>query len=219
MSDSFSKSEKENFFAMISRLKAQGIVDSTLFNAFEKTPRSIFAPPHFIDVVWSNRTIPIECGSFMEGADLAARMIHHLKVKAGHRVLEVGTGSGFTATVIAQIAERVFTIERYKTLVVAAQKRLEILSINSVIVRQYDGSRGMSIEGTFDRIFLTTAFPSLPRVYVDQLVPGGLMIIPLIFPNNECKVVRVTKTGHSLEQEELFQAPYLPITPKISLFL
>ncbi|MDV4157024.1 MULTISPECIES: protein-L-isoaspartate(D-aspartate) O-methyltransferase [Rhizobium] len=211
--------EKEGFAALVLRLRAEGISDLDLLTAVEQTQRSLFVPPQFADEAYSSRTIPIECGSFLEGIDFAVRILHHLKLKPGQRVLEIGTGSGFTAAVMGRMAERVLSIDRYKTLTTAAQRRMESLGLRSVIIRHADGSAGMQGEGTFDRILVTAAFNAMPRFYTDQLVSGGSMIAPLMISENECRMVRLTKTGSRFEREELFEAPYLPIVPRLASLL
>ncbi|ASS53175.1 protein-L-isoaspartate(D-aspartate) O-methyltransferase [Rhizobium leguminosarum] len=211
--------EKEGFAALVLRLRAEGISDLDLLTAVEQTQRSLFVPPQYADDAYSSRTIPIECGSFLEGIDFAVRILHHLKLKPGQRVLEIGTGSGFTAAVMGRMAERVLSIDRYKTLTTAAQRRMESLGLRSVIIRHADGSAGMQGEGTFDRILVTAAFNAMPRFYTDQLVSGGSMIAPLMISENECRMVRLTKTGSRFEREELFEAPYLPIVPRLASLL
>jgi protein-L-isoaspartate(D-aspartate) O-methyltransferase len=211
--------EKEGFAALVLRLRAEGISDLDLLTAVEQTQRPLFVPPQFSDDAYSSRTIPIECGSFLEGIDFAVRILHHLKLKPGQRVLEIGTGSGFTAAVMGRMAERVLSIDRYKTLTTAAQRRMESLGLRSVIIRHADGSAGMQGEGTFDRILVTAAFNAMPRFYTDQLVSGGSMIAPLMISENECRMVRLTKTGSRFEREELFEAPYLPIVPRLASLL
>jgi protein-L-isoaspartate(D-aspartate) O-methyltransferase len=134
--------EKEGFAALVLRLRAEGVSDIDLLTAVEQTPRSLFVPPQFAEQAYSSRTIPIECGSFLEGVDLPSASCISLKVKPGQRVLEIGTGSGFMTAVIARMAERVLTVDRYKTLTGSAQKRIESLGIRNVIVRQADGSAG-----------------------------------------------------------------------------
>ena len=176
-------------------------------------------PPQFADDAYSSRSIPIDCGSFLEGIDFAVRLLHHLKIKPGQRVLEIGTGSGFTAAVMARMTERVLTVDRYRTLTAAAQRCAESLGLRNVIVRQADGSAGLQGEGTFDRILVTAAFETMPRFYAEQLVSGGSMIAPLIISENECRMVRLTKTGSRFEREELFEAPYLPIVPRLASLL
>jgi protein-L-isoaspartate(D-aspartate) O-methyltransferase len=211
--------EKEGFAALVLRLRAQGITDLDLLTAIEQTPRSQFVPPQFSSDAYSSRSIPIDCGSFMEGADLAARLLAQLHVKPGHRVLEIGTGSGFMAAVIGRIAERVLTVERYRTLVKAAQLRMEALGLRNVIIRQADGTHGLQGEGTFDRILVTAAFESIPRFYAEQLVHGGSMVAPLMTDGENCMMVRLTKTGSRFEREDLFPAPYLPLASHIALHL
>ncbi len=211
--------EKEGFAALVLRLRSEGISDLDLLTAVEQTPRSQFVPPPLAEDAYSSRTVPIDCGAFMEGADLAVRLLHRLQVKPGHRVLEIGTGSGFTAAVIGRIAERVLTVERYRTLVTLAQTRIDALGLRNVIVRQADGSNGMPGEGTFDRIFVTTAFPALPRFYAEQLTHGGSMVAPLVVDENTCMMMRLTKTGSRFEREDLFTVPFLPVVPHIAAAL
>ena len=211
--------EKEGFAALVLRLRAEGISDLDLLTAVEQTPRSQFVPPQYAAQAYSSRTIPIDCGAFMEGADLTVRLLSRLNIKPGQRVLEIGTGSGFTAAVMGRLVERVITVERYKTLVTAAQKRLEALSMRNVVLRHGDGSNGLSGEGTFDRILVTAAFPSMPRFYVEQLVSGGSMIAPLMMSEDSCMMVRLSKTGSRFDREDLFPVPYLPIVPQVAAFL
>ncbi len=211
--------EKEGFAALVLRLRAEGITDLDLLTAVEQTPRSQFVPPQHIAEAYSSRTIPIECGSFMEGADLAVRILSRLQVKPGHRVLEIGTGSGFLTAVMGRTAERVLSVERYRTLVAGAQARTEALGLRNVIIRQADGSNGMPGEGTFDRILVTAAFHAMPRFYAEQLVHGGSMVAPLIIDDERCMMVRLTKTGSRFEREDLFPVPYLPLVSHVASHL
>lgn len=211
--------EKEGFAALVMRLRASGVSSLDVLTAVEQTPRSRFVPPQFSTDAYSSRTIPIDCGAFMEGADLAVRLIDSLQLKPGHRVLEVGTGSGFTAAVMGRLAERVITVDRYKTLATTAQARMEALALRNVIVRQADGSAGLSGEGTFDRILVTAAFPALPRFYADQLVAGGSIVAPLMTDTDHCVMMRLTKTGSRFEREDLFAVPYLPLVPHLAACL
>lgn len=211
--------EQEGFAALVLRLRAEGISNKELLNAVEQTPRTLFVPPQFKDNAYSSRLVPLDCGSFMEGFDFAVRLLHHLNLKPGQRILEVGTGSGFTAGVMGRIAERVLTIDRYRTLVTGAQKNLEKAGIRNVVVRHGDGNIGPAGEGTFDRILVTAAFSSLPRVFSDHLVSGGILIVPIMMSETECRIVRLTRTGSRFDREDLFEGPYLPIVPQLASFL
>ncbi|MCZ4089406.1 protein-L-isoaspartate(D-aspartate) O-methyltransferase [Sinorhizobium psoraleae] len=212
-------SQQEGFAAMVLRLRGEGIANHDLLKAVEQTPRSHFAPPQYQAEAYSQRLIPLDCGSFMEGYDFAVRLLHCLNIKPGQRILEVGTGSGFTAGVMGRIAERVSTIDRYQTLVGSAQKNLEKAGIRNVVVRQADGSAGVPGEGTFDRILITTAFNSLPRMFSDHLVSGGTLLVPIMMSETLCRIVRVNRTGSRFDREDLFDAPYLPIVPQLASFL
>lgn len=211
--------EREGFAALVLRLRAEGITDIDLLTAVEQTHRSSFVPPEFAQNAYSSRSIPIECGQFMEGADLAVRLLSLLQVKPGHRVLEIGTGSGFATAVLGRLAERVISIERYKTLIASAQRRLEQLAIRNVILRQVDGSNGLPGEGTFDRIICTAAYPVMPRFFAEQLVSGGMLLAPIMLDEERCVMVRLTKTGSRFEREDLFEVPFLPLQPKIAQHL
>lgn len=212
-------STKEGFAALCLRLRAKGVSDADLLNAIEQTPRHLFTPPEYMAQAWSSRSIPIECGSFMEGVDLAAELIDALRLKSNHRVLEIGTGSGFTAAVMARLSERVLTVDRYRTLVQNAGERMDKLAIRNVVIRQADGSSGLQGEGTFDRIFVTASFPAMPRIYAEQLVSGGVMIAPILGEGGSCRMVKLTKTGSRFERVDMFEVAYQPIIPQIALSL
>ncbi|WP_210333460.1 protein-L-isoaspartate(D-aspartate) O-methyltransferase [Rhizobium sp. ARZ01] len=205
--------EKEGFAALALRLRGEGINNIDLLTAVEQTPRTLFVPPQFAGEAYSSRLLPIDCGSFVEGIDLAVRLLNLLNLKAGQRVLEIGTGSGFTAAVMGRLTERVLTVDRYKTLATSAQQSIEKVGIRNVIVRQADGSNGMPGEGTFDRILVTAAFPAMPRQFVEQLVSGGMLLAPVMVNDDECRMVKLVKTGSRFDREDLFEVPYLPIVP------
>jgi protein-L-isoaspartate(D-aspartate) O-methyltransferase len=214
-----SRASKEGFAALCLRLRAKGIVNTELLNAIEQTPRHFFVPAEHVAHAWSSRTLPIECGAILEGVDLAAQILDTMKLKPSHRVLEIGTGSGFTAAVLGRLAERVLTVDRYRTLVNLAQERMDKLSLRNVIVRQADGSMGLQGEGTFDRILVTAAFNTLPRIYAEQLVSGGVMVAPVIGDGGIARMVKLTKAGSRFEREDLFDTPYQPIVPQIAQML
>jgi protein-L-isoaspartate(D-aspartate) O-methyltransferase len=211
--------EREEFAALVMRLRAGGISNSPLYNALEQTPRSLFVPPNFVREAWSSRTMPIECGAFAEGVDLAAKLIHLLNLSPKHRVLEIGTGSGYTASVMARLCERVLTVDRYRTLVEMAHIRFGKIGATNIMSRQADGMNGLPGEGTFDRILVTAAFTAMPRMFTEQLVPGGEMLAPMMLEDGRCMMTRLTKVGVRFEREDLFEAPYLPLAPHLAAAL
>jgi protein-L-isoaspartate(D-aspartate) O-methyltransferase len=148
------------------------------------------------------RTIPIACGETLEGLDLQARIFHALAFDGNQRVFEIGTGSGYTAAVLAKLAKRVYTVERFKTLHQDAIHRIRHLGLGNVIASQADGSAG-SDEGPFDRIVCWSAFESVPRHFADQIVTGGVMVCAIGLADEPQALVRMTKIGSRFEREDI----------------
>jgi protein-L-isoaspartate(D-aspartate) O-methyltransferase len=207
---------REAFASFLLRLRGKGIVAKTLISAFESTPRHGFVPERWQGVAWTEGMIPIECGEAIEGPDLQAQIIASLAIDPGHRVLEVGTGSGFTAAVMARLAAKVVTVERYKTLSEQARHRFEALGITNAFVRQADGSQGLAAEGPFDRIIVWAAFDSLPRNFTDQLSSGGVMIAPIGPDEGEQVLTKLTKIGSRFEREDIGMVRLQPIARSVA---
>jgi protein-L-isoaspartate(D-aspartate) O-methyltransferase len=134
-------------------------------------------------------------------------------------VLEVGTGSGYTAAVMARLAGRVLSLDRYRTLIAEAEQRLSALGISNVILRQADGSAGAAADGPFDRIVVWAAFEGPPRNFVDQLASGGVMIAP-IGPAEEVQTLaRLTKLGSRFEREDIGRVRLQPLASGVAAAL
>lgn len=211
--------EKEGFAGLFLRLRAEGMADKALLTALEQTPRTLFLSAAYTDAAYQDRLVPIDCGGFAESADLVARLISALSIEPGHRVLDLGTGSGFLAAVAARMAERVMTVDRYKTLVQTAQQRFAHLGIGNIVSRQADGLKGMNGEGNFDRIVATCAFDGMPRQFVDQLATGGVMLAPMLVEDGPAIMARLTKIGSRFEREDLFEVPYRAFIPGVAAAL
>jgi protein-L-isoaspartate(D-aspartate) O-methyltransferase len=204
-------SDRESFAAFLLRARGQGLNDKGIIAAIESTPRRGFVPGQWQAHAWSDRMLPIECGEAIEGLDLQARIIASLALEPSHRVLEIGTGSGFTAAIMARLAARVLTVERYKTLVTLARQRFETLGITNVSVRHGDGSAGVPSEGPFDRIVVWAAFETLPRNFVDQLSSGGILIAPLGVAESPQQLARLTKVGSRFDREDIATVRLQPL--------
>ncbi|MCV3243517.1 protein-L-isoaspartate(D-aspartate) O-methyltransferase [Mesorhizobium sp. ZC-5] len=203
--------DREGFAAFLLRLRALGTPPRDLVAAMEATPRKTFVPTPWQSVAWSDRMVPIECGETLEGADLQAAVIAALQLEPGHRVLEVGTGSGFTAAVMARLAARVVTVDRYKTLAEQAKQRLDALGLVNAFARQADGYNGLPGEGPFDRIVVWAAFDNLPRAFVDQLSTNGIMIAPIGPAEEEQVLAKLTKIGSRFEREDIAKVRLQPM--------
>jgi protein-L-isoaspartate(D-aspartate) O-methyltransferase len=208
--------DREGFAAFLLRLRGRGIVPKELIAAFEATPRNMFIPGQWHDIAWSERMIPIECGETIEGADLQAAVIAALAIEPGSRVLEIGTGSGYTAAVMARLAARVVTVDRYRTLTEQARQRFEALSLANVFARQAEGSNGLAGEGPFDRIVVWASFNSLPRAFVDQLSSGGTMIAPIGPDEGEQLMAKLVKLGSRFEREDIGVVRFQPIATTLA---
>jgi protein-L-isoaspartate(D-aspartate) O-methyltransferase len=195
--------EREGFAAFMLRMRSRGLLGKELFAAMEATPRGGFVPSQWRADAWSAGMLPIECGEAIEAPDMQALALAALEVGPGHRVLEIGTGSGYSAAVLSRLAARVLTIDRYKTLTGLAAQRFETLGITNVVVRQADGMIGLPAEGPFDRIIVWAAFEAPPRTFADQISSNGIMIAPIGQAEQPQVLVKLTKTGSRFEREEL----------------
>lgn len=212
-------SDREGLAALVLRLRADGIADRNLITALEKTPRGFFVPPAHVDAAYSSRSIPIDCGEVMEGVDLSLQMLYLLDLKPGQRVLEVGTGSGFTAAIMAHLVDRVLTVDRYKTLATLANQRLAHLGLSNVVVANGDGRDWSEQQGAFDRILVTAAFEEMPRSFAERLVSGGRMITAIGEAGRAQTLVRLTKIGSRFEREDLFAVRFQPLHRGVAAIL
>jgi len=211
--------DREAFAAVLLRLRAAGVNDAALFAAIEATPRRGFVPAQWQDAVWLDRMLPIPCGEAIEGIDLQAQVIASLALQPGCRVLEIGTGTGFTTALLGRLSGRVLSLERYRTLCAEAEQRLSSLGIGNVIVRQADGAAGAAADGPFDRIVAWAAFEALPRGFVDQLASGGVMIAPIGPAEGVQTLARLTKIGSRFEREDIGEVRLQPLAKGVAAAL
>lgn len=210
------EAERERFAAFLLRMRGAGLDRRALMAAVEATPRASFVPPQWRADAWSDRSLPIECGETIEGIDLQMRAIAMLSLEPGSRVLEIGTGSGFTSAVMARLSARVLSLDRFRTLCEAARTRHETLGLSNILIRQADGSQGAPAEGPFDRIIAWASYESLPRSFVDQLASGGIMIAP-IGPGDGVQVMeKLTKLGSRFEREVVGNVRFQPMAAGVA---
>jgi protein-L-isoaspartate(D-aspartate) O-methyltransferase len=163
---------------LVEDLLKRGIADERVLAAMREVPRHLFVRDQFLSKAYGNYTLPIGNQQTLTQPYVVARMTELLDVQSHHRVLEVGTGSGYQTAILAGLARWVFSLERIGELASAAILRLRELGIQNVKIGHFDGTVGWGEAAPFDRILVTAAAPSLPRPLLDQLVEGGVLVLP-----------------------------------------
>jgi len=194
-------------------LRKRGITDQAVLRAMEEVPRSEFVQPDYANLAYSDHALPIACGQTISQPYVVAYMTEQLGLKREHRILEVGTGSGYQAAVLSSLAREVVSIERFRTLADTARERLRRLGYNNVEVVVGDGFAGVPEKAPYDRIVVTAAAEKLPQALVDQLGEGGVMLLPLGPHEGTQHIIKVTKTSTGLEREELLPVRFVPLLP------
>jgi protein-L-isoaspartate(D-aspartate) O-methyltransferase len=164
---------------LVLSLRSQGVTDPAVLAAIEKTPRDLFTPDLFKERSWEDSALPIACGQTISQPYIVGLMTQALTLEPRARVLEIGTGSGYQTAVLSRLARLVYTVERYRTLLRAAETRFETLQITNVITRFGDGFLGWAEQAPFDRILVTAAAPEEPIVLLRQLKPSGVLVAPI----------------------------------------
>jgi protein-L-isoaspartate(D-aspartate) O-methyltransferase len=160
-------------------LRSQGVTDPAVLNAIERTPRDLFTPDLFKERSWEDSALPIACGQTISQPYIVGLMTQALTLEPRARVLEIGTGSGYQTAVLSRLSRLVYTVERYRTLLRAAEALFETLQITNVITRFGDGFQGWAEQAPFDRILVTAAAPEEPINLLSQLKPSGVLVAPV----------------------------------------
>ncbi|WP_035000229.1 protein-L-isoaspartate(D-aspartate) O-methyltransferase [Bartonella tamiae] len=212
-------SEREALASLVLKMRAKGIDDIALFSALEKTSRRLFVSANFGDDAYDNKIIPIECGEYIERLEEQLTLIAALQLEKKHRVLEVGTGSGFTAALLSRLSGRVTTIERYKTLCDLARQRFQALGLENIILRQMDGRQVLSGAGPFDRILIWPSRQDEPQDFLEILAASGLLIQPIGSFDSVQTIVKYKKTGSRFERTDMFKVRYQPFIEGVAAAL
>src|SRR5215212_1579305 len=205
--------ESEQRMEFMLTLRQRGISDKAVLRAMDEVPREHFVEARFADSAYADQAMPISCGQTISQPYVVAYMTEQLAVKPSHRVLEVGTGSGYQAAVPAQIPGEVITVERYRTLAETARRRLEPLELRNVTVVVGDGLAGVPGHAPYDRILVTAAAERIPEPLADQLVEGGIMVLPLGPHGDAQRIVKLTNIGAELVREDLIWVRFVPLLP------
>lgn len=196
---------------LIMELRQNGVTDHRVLDALERVPRDAFVEPSLLGDAYDNRALPIGCGQTISQPLVVGLMTQALEVGPRMKVLEIGTGSGYQAAVLSRLCRRVYSIERHRDLMQTAEKRIAALGIHNVITLLGDGWNGWPDHAPFDRIIVTAAAVEIPAVLKEQLVVGGIMVIPVGEEFETQELLQVRKTEAGFDIHPMFPVRFVPM--------
>jgi len=201
---------------LVAHLREEGITDPRVLDVIRTTPRHLFIDEALASRAYENTALPIGLGQTISQPWVVARMTE-LLIEHGipGRVLEIGTGSGYQAAVLAALVETVYTVERIEELLRQARRRFRNMKIENIRSRHDDGNIGWPSEAPFDAIVLTAAGETVPRKLLDQLAEGGVLVAPLGPPGRQ-RLTRVRRAGDALVCDELDEVSFVPLLGGLS---
>jgi protein-L-isoaspartate(D-aspartate) O-methyltransferase len=198
-------------------LRRRGISDQAVLRTMEEVPREMFVEAADRGDAYRDSALGIACGQTISQPFVVAYMTEQLQLRKQHRVLEIGTGSGYQAAILSHLCRQVLTIERYRTLADSARIRLERAGCDNVEVLLGDGLDAASIPGgQFDRIIVTAAIEQMPEALEQRLEPGGILIAPVGPHRGTQTLIRVVRTEAGFERRELVDVRFVPALPGIA---
>ncbi|WP_203292155.1 protein-L-isoaspartate(D-aspartate) O-methyltransferase [Maricaulis parjimensis] len=195
---------------LVMSLRGGGVTDAKVMGALERTPRHLFVPQRFGDQAYDDRALPIDCGQTISQPLIVALMTQALKLDDRCKVLEIGTGSGYQAAVLARLARRVYSVERYRTLSREAEARFEALRLTNIVTKIGDGTLGWTEQAPFDRIILTASAPERPDLILEQLKDGGIAVAPVDRGTKQV-LVRYVRHGDDIEESDIMDVRFVPL--------
>ena len=196
---------------LLAELRQSGITDENVLAAVGAVDRERFVSGPFAERAWENTALPIAFGQTISQPLVVAAMTEALHVGPRMKVLEIGTGSGYQAAILAKLARRVYTIERFKPLSKEAEKLLIDLGIYNVVFDVGDGSKGWPGQAPFDRIIVTAAAEERPQALIDQLAVGGILIVPVGRDPTSQVLERIVKSESGLQRDTLMPVRFVPL--------
>ena len=197
-------------------LRRRGISDQTVLRTMEEVPRELFVEQADRNDAYRDSALPIACGQTISQPFVVAYMTEQLQLQKQHRVLEIGTGSGYQAAVLSKLAREVLTVERYRKLADTARARLEKLDCHNVEVMLGDGLNLPPNIGPFDRIIVTAAVEQIPENLVDRLEVGGILIAPVGPHQGVQTLTRLSRSETGIQRKELVEVRFVPALPGVA---
>ncbi|WP_028057589.1 protein-L-isoaspartate(D-aspartate) O-methyltransferase [Candidatus Solirubrobacter pratensis] len=185
------------------------VVDERVLQAIAAVPRDAFVPQELAEQAWENAPLPIGCGQTISQPLVVARMCELLELEGDERVLDVGTGSGYHAAVLARLVAHVWSVERHAALSAAAARNLQATDVHNVTLAVGDGTRGFPDAAPFDAINVAAAGAEIPHALEEQLAPGGRLVAPV--ENGEQRLVLLRRGAAGLERTSLERVRFVPL--------
>ncbi len=204
-------SEVESVAKLILELRSSGVTDTRVLGALERVPRALFVPATFRVRAYENVALPIGHGQTISQPQIVALMTEALEVNERHIVLEIGTGSGYQAAVLAKLARRVFTIERHRAMLKSAEERFRQLRLHNITLRFGDGTKGWPEQPRFDRIIVTAAAETVPDALLLSLAEDGVLVAPVGAEKRDQTLLRIRRQGERFTAEELCKVRFVPL--------
>ena len=202
--------QKERLAMVEEQLRRRGISDPRVLEAMAKVPRHLFVPEDYQNSAYEDRPLPIGEGQTISQPYMVAIMTQSLELKGREKVLEIGTGSGYQAAILAELARAVYTVERISSLTQSAQKVLRNLGYQNIFFRTGDGSKGWPEEALFDGIMVTAGAPDIPQTFKAQLTEGGILVIPT-GPRYTQTLFKLTREGEQFIEEDVTGCVFVPL--------
>jgi protein-L-isoaspartate(D-aspartate) O-methyltransferase len=204
-------SRDEKLMQLMLSLRQAGLTNQRVLEAIEKTPREIFVERAFRERAFEDRPLPISCGQTISQPAIVGMMLQALDVTPRCKVLEIGAGSGYVCAILARLARRVYGIERHRALALEARERIAQLGLGNVTIRSGDGTKGWPEQAPFDRILVSAAADDTPATLLEQLRPGGIMVLPVGQTDEVQQLIKIEMTENGPSYTELCDVLFVPL--------
>jgi protein-L-isoaspartate(D-aspartate) O-methyltransferase len=204
---------------LVTSLRKLGIADERVLSAIARTPRGAFVDQPFEASAFENTALPIACGQTISQPYVVAYMSEALELDPKHRVLEIGTGSGYQSAILSPLCRMVYTIERHKPLLAEAEARFKKLKLANIVTKHGDGFKGWPEAAPFDRIILTAVVESVPAILIEQLKPNGILVAPVGGPASAVGIsqylTKMIKNETGTKEQTLIPVVFVPMLPGV----
>lgn len=204
------RSDRVGAEELAERLRDDGIADETFLAAVAAVPRRLFLASAYQASAYSDRALPIECGQTISAPSTTATLVQSLTLKPDHKILEIGTGSGYQSAILGRLVAHVVSVERFRTLAELATERMALLKVANVQVLHADGFDGFTRSAPYDRILLDGSVARIPPAVLDQLADRGILVAP-VGTGAEQTLVRVVRDGRLFHRTEIGPVRFVPL--------